>query len=212
MRSPTLRSLSCVLVLALTNAAHAQQDTLTIPSVQHDTIVAVVPQQDTLVVPAPSADTAEVLDWRMRHRPGRAALFSAILPGAGQIYNRKYWKAPIAWIGLGTCIYFINDNNKQFKRFQNDYLAVVDGDPNTVDEYDGRVSATALRNTADQYLKWRDMSYIFLAGVYILNVMDAAVDGYFVRFDVSNDLSLDLRPSVPMAARGALGVSLSLSL
>lgn len=192
MRSPAIRTLLCTLVLAFGVAADAQQDTLRATTTP--------------------GDTAKALDWRMRHRPGRAALFSAVLPGAGQIYNRKYWKAPIAWIGLGTCIYFINDNNKQFKRFQNDYLAVVDGDPNTVDEYGGRVSASALRNTADQYLKWRDMSYIFLAGVYILNVMDAAVDGYFVRFDVSNDLSLDLRPSVPLAAQGALGVSLSVHL
>lgn len=161
---------------------------------------------------AAGQDTARVLDWRMRHKPGRAALLSAVVPGAGQIYNRKYWKAPIAWIGLGTCIYFINDNNKQFKRFQNDYLALIDNDPGTVDEYEGRVSPDALRSTADQYLKWRDLSYIFLAGVYILNVVDAAVDGYFVRFDVSDDLSLDLRPSLPMASRGALGVSLSVHL
>lgn len=177
---------------------------------QQDSMLVVGP--DPARAAAPSTDTVAEPNWRLRHKPGRAVLLSALLPGAGQIYNRKYWKAPIAWIGLGTCIYFIQDNNKQFERFKNDYLAVIDNDPNTVDEYDGRVSASALRATADQYQQWRDLSYIILAGVYILNVMDAAVDAYFVRFDVSNDLSLDIGPSLPVAAQGGLGLSLSLHL
>ncbi len=193
-------ALLVVLFALLLPAAHAQQDSIPTAAV------------DTARTKALDTDTVPELNWRLRHKPGRAALLSALLPGAGQIYNRKYWKAPIAWIGLGTCIYFIQDNNKQYERFKNDYLAVIDNDPNTVDEYDGRVSASALRATADQYLQWRDLSYIILAGVYILNVMDAAVDGYFVRFDVGNDLSLDLGPSMPIAAQGGLGLSLSLHL
>jgi len=163
---------------------------------------------------APSAplDTSIVHGWRARHKPGRAALFSAIIPGAGQIYNRKYWKAPIAWAGLGVCVYFIKTNTEQFIRYRDDYVALVDNDPNTVDEFHGQVSASALRSVADTYHKWRDLSYLCIAGVYILNIVDAAVDGYFVRFDVSDDLTLDIRPSLSMAARGALGVSVSLHL
>lgn len=169
-------------------------------------------QQDSARTITFSTDSLQHLDWRMRHKPGRAALYSAIIPGAGQIYNRKYWKAPIAWIGLGTCVYFIHQNNTQYVRYRDDYVAIVDSDPNTVDEFGGTIPSDAIRSVADTYHKWRDLSYIFLAGVYVLNVMDAAVDGYFVRFDVSNDLSLDLRPSLPLAARGALGVSISVHL
>lgn len=159
-----------------------------------------------------STDTTLAKDWRARHKPGRAALYSAIIPGAGQIYNRKYWKAPIAWAGLGVCIYFIKTNNEQFVRYRDDYVALVDNDPNTVDEFHGEVSPESLRSAADTYHKWRDLSYLCLAGVYILNIVDAEVDGYFVRFDVSNDLTLGIGPSLSMAARGALGVSVSLHL
>ena len=169
-------------------------------------------QQDTARAAISPADSLQHLDWRARHKPGRAALYSVLLPGAGQIYNRKYWKAPIVWAGLGVCVYFIKNNSEQYVRYRDDYVAIVDNDPTTVDEYHGQVSAESLRSTADTYRKWRDLSYFCFAGVYLLNIVDAEVDGYFVRFDVSNDLSLDLRPSLPMAANGALGVSVSLHL
>ncbi len=169
-------------------------------------------QADTNVVRSAAADSTGPLGWRARHSPQKAALYSAILPGAGQIYNRKYWKAPIAWGGLGACVYFIHRNNTEFQRYKTAYLAQVDGDPTTVDEFNGRFSPETVRNVADQYQRWRDLSYICLAGVYILNVVDAAVDGYFVHFDVGDDLSLDLGPSLPLAAQGATGLSLRLRL
>lgn len=165
---------------------------------------------------AAAPDTAVVLDlpagqagWRARHQPARAAIYSAILPGAGQVYNRKYWKVPIVLAGLGTCYYFIQDNTKQYDRYKNAYLDVING---RADEFERRYSADQLRNVADTYHRWRDLSYVAISLVYILNVVDASVDAYFVRFDVSEDLSLDLRPSLPLAARGALGVSLSVHL
>lgn len=151
-------------------------------------------------------------DWRARHKPGRAALFSAIAPGAGQIYNRKYWKAPIVWVGLGTCVLFIRENTKQYEYYRDSYIAIIDNDPNTVDEFNGDVPADNLRDVADTYHKWRDLSWICFGLVYALNIVDASVDGHFVRFDVSPDLSLNLQPSFPMAARGALGLSVSLRL
>lgn len=169
-------------------------------------------QADSAAVTPVVADTAAPTNWRTRHSPKRATILSALLPGAGQIYNRKYWKAPIAWGGLGTCIYFIQRNNTELQRYKTAYLAQVDGDPATVDEFNGRFSPETVRNVADQYQRWRDLSYICLAGVYILNVVDAAVDGYFVHFDVGDDLSLDLGPSLPLAAQGATGLSLRLRL
>jgi hypothetical protein len=169
-------------------------------------------QVDSVQVQPVAPDSTAPTNWRARHRPMRATIYSALLPGAGQIYNRKYWKAPIAWGGLGTCVYFIHRNNTEFKRYKTAYLAQVDGDPATVDEFNGRFSPETVRNVADQYQRWRDLSYICLAGVYILNVVDAAVDGYFVHFDVGDDLSLDLGPSLPLAAQGATGLSLRLRL
>ncbi len=158
------------------------------------------------------ADTSARPDWRQRHQPMRAALYSAVVPGVGQIYNRKYWKAPIVWAGLGTCVYFIHDNNQQFQRYKTAYLATVDGDPNTVDEFDGRYDSGQLRQVANTYQRWRDLSYVAIGLVYILNVVDATVDGYFVRFDVGRDLSMHVAPSASLTAQGAVGLSVGLTI
>lgn len=168
-----------------------------------------------IVVPPPATEhTSEQIgprDWRARHIPKRATLYSAVLPGAGQIYNRKYWKAPIVWAGLGTCAYFAVDNNTQFLRYKTAYLAMVDSDPNTVDEFEGRYQPDQLRQVANTYQRWRDLSYMVAGLVYLLNIVDATVDGNFVRFDVGRDLSLGLSPAaVQFHAYAAPGVTISL--
>ena len=163
-----------------------------------------------VIAPATSVkDTAIVLDWRARHQPGRAAIYSAILPGAGQVYNRKYWKVPIVLGGLGVSYWFIHDNNKSYVRYKTAYLDVVHGRP---DEFNGEYSADQLRSVADTYHRWRDMSYLAFGLVYALNIMDASVDAYFVRFDVSDDLTAHVGPSLGLAAQGAAGVSITVSL
>lgn len=162
--------------------------------------------------PTPSTTAHDTLDWRHRHSPRKASILSAVLPGAGQIYNRKYWKAPIVWGGLATTVYFIRENDSQFRRFKAAYIAVVDSDPNTVDEFEGRYSAGQLLDVTDTYRRWRDMSYIAFGLVYMLNVIDASVDAHFVRFDVSTDLSLRVGPSLSLAAQGATGLNISLAL
>lgn len=160
------------------------------------------------------ADTATVdsLDWRLRHSVKKATLLSAVLPGAGQIYNRKYWKAPIAWVGLGTCVYFIQDNTSEYQRYRSAYLAAVDGDPDTVSEFEGQFSPQQVLDVANTYRRWRDLSYVALGLVYLLNVIDANVDAHFVRFDVGPDLGLGVGPSLPLAMQGQPGLSFSLSL
>ncbi|HOY27706.1 MAG TPA: DUF5683 domain-containing protein [Flavobacteriales bacterium] len=165
------------------------------------------------LIEATAANTApkDSSDWRQRHSPGRATLFSAVLPGAGQLYNRKYWKAPLVWGALGTSLYFVQRNGKEFRRYKDAYIAVTDGDPSTSDEFNGRVSAQQLLDVTDTYRKWRDMSYIAVGLIYVLNIVDASVDANFVRFDVSRDLTLNASPSWELASRGALGLSLSLS-
>lgn len=155
------------------------------------------------------ADTSAPMNWRARHRPGRAAVYSAILPGAGQVYNRKYWKAPIVLGGLATCYWFIQDNNKEFQRYKTAYLDVVNG---RADEFEGRYTAAQLRSVADTYQRWRDLSYVAAGLVYGLNIIDATVDGYFVRFDVGEDLTLRAGPSIGLMAQGAAGFSFSVQL
>lgn len=154
--------------------------------------------------------SSDSLNWRFRHKPSRATLYSAILPGAGQIYNRKYWKAPIVWGGTGLCIYFIQHNTKEYVRYRDGYVALIDNDPSTVSEFEGS-NAQSVRNVADTYHKWRDMSYLALTAVYIMNIVDATVDANFVRFDVSKDLSLNLVPAPLIAGTTASGLGLVLT-
>ncbi|MBK8227422.1 MAG: hypothetical protein IPK70_09645 [Flavobacteriales bacterium] len=164
------------------------------------------------VVASASSAQSDTLSWRQRHSPRKASILSIVAPGAGQIYNRKYWKAPIAWAGLGTCVYFIQENTREYRRYKDAYIAIVDGDPATTDEFNGRFSSSQVLEVTDTYRRWRDLSYIAFGAVYLLNVVDASVDAHFVRFDVGRDLSAGLGPSLSTAAIGAPGFSLSLAL
>lgn len=212
-------SLLLVVGLCLLNMASAQTDSLQ-QAVPLDSTVIVSPESivvtgEAELHPAVNEDVtnpADTLDWRQRHSPRKATIMSAIIPGAGQIYNRKYWKAPIVWAGLGVSLWFVQRNTKEYKRYKRNYLAVIDNDPNTVDEFDGKVSSPQLLDATDTYRRWRDLSYVAVGLCYLLNVVDATVDGYFVRFDVGDDLSMHIAPSLQTAALGAPGLSLALTL
>lgn len=173
--------------------------------------LAVAQEDSTIVDQAATVRTidlsADSLNWRMRHKPRLATLYSAILPGAGQIYNRKYWKAPVVWGGLGLSVFFIQRNTREYERYRNGYVDLVDDDPTTVSEFEGS-NAQSVRDVADTYHKWRDMSFLAVTAVYILNVVDATVDAHFVRFDVGEDLSMDLVPTPLVAGQVAPGFSL----
>ena len=126
-----------------------------------------------------------------RHKPATASILSAVLPGAGQIYNRKYWKAPIVWGGLGACGYFFAANHIEYLGFRDAYRDRVNGIPNPeFDIYD----ATALRSERDLFQRNRDFAAIIGLVVYLLNIVDATVDGHLYHFDVSDDLSLYWSP------------------
>jgi hypothetical protein len=191
--------------LVLSAAVWAQADTVATDSAEVPVIV-------TGGIPEPTMSPArDTLDWRARHSPHKATLLSAVLPGAGQLYNRKYWKAPIAWLGLGTCVYFIQENTREYRRYKDAYIALVDGDASTVDEFNGEFSAAQVLDVTDTYRRWRDLSYIAFGLVYMLNVVDATVDAHFVRFDVGRDLSLQAAPSLHTTSMGAPGLSLALT-
>lgn len=205
------RFLLVLVVLGTWVSAHAQVDVIPTTPVVDSAAVAdplIVNGGEMIEPNAADPHRSDTLDWRQRHSPKRATLYSAVLPGAGQIYNRKYWKAPIAWAGLGTCLYFVQRNGKEYRRYKDAYIALTDGDPTTVDEFEGRHSAAQLLDVTDTYRKWRDMSYIATGLVYLLNIVDASVDANFVRFDVGRDLSLDVRPAFDLAAQRAPGLSL----
>jgi hypothetical protein len=138
------------------------------------------------------SQTKDTLAYKPEHSPTKASIMSAILPGAGQVYNKKYWKVPIIYAVGGYLGYAVWYNNKEYHRFREDYKAATDNDPNTVDEFNGVVPAEQLQYVKDQYRRQRDLSFMALSVWYVLNIVDASVDANLYDFDVSDDLSLKL--------------------
>lgn len=140
--------------------------------------------------------------------PQRALWLSLVFPGAGQIYNRKYWKLPIVYGGFVGCAYAMRWNNMMYKDYSQAYMDIMDDDPNTqsynqflhlgnkVDESNKDYYQDLFRKRKDRYRKWRDMSFFCMVGVYLLSVVDAYVDASLSEFDISKDLSLRVAPSV----------------
>lgn len=145
--------------------------------------------------------------------PKKAALFSAIVPGAGQAYNKKYWKIPVFYAGLGALAYSLDFNQKKYVTYRNAYRDRIDSDPNTIDNYIGVYSNDQLVALYKYYYRYRDLSAIGLAAVYIINIVDATVDAHLSTFDISDDLTLNIHPDIINTAHTRTytpGVSLSI--
>lgn len=126
------------------------------------------------------------------HSVKKAVRYSMVLPGLGQAYNRKYWKIPIIY-GLGGFTAFTaTQNGREYIRYRDAYRIRVDGDPNTVDEFQGQINNAVLRQNRDAFRQQRDLYWILTAGVYALNLVDAAVDAHLFDFNVSDNLSMQL--------------------
>lgn len=159
-----------------------------------------------LVTTTSVAQTA--VDSTSTHSVRGATLRSAVLPGWGQIYNKKAWKAPIIWGGMGACVYFINDNLTQVDLYKTALIAEGDSDPNTIN--DTGYTQSQLENLLETYTRWRDLSFMTLGVVYLLNVVDAHVDAHLFYFDVGDDLTVGWQPSFVVGSRTpGIGVSLT---
>jgi len=156
-------------------------------------------------------DSIKTSKPKVEHSPRKATIYSAVLPGLGQIYNRKYWKVPIVYGGFATFGYFINFNNAEYIKYKQAYSDVIDDDPNTnsflylknITSYqlqpDRRANLTeALRNQKDYWRRNRDLVVIFTTAFYALNIIDASVDANFFDFDISDDLTINWTPESMM--------------
>jgi len=170
-------------------------------------------------------------DWATwKPSPKRAMWLALVLPGAGQIYNRKYWKLPLVYGGFVGCVYAMRWNNQMYSDYSQAYLDLMDDDPNTqsynqflhlgngIDSSTESYYKELFRKRKDRYRRWRDMSFFCLVGVYALSVIDAYVDATLSEFDISDDLTMRVEPVVlPSNSQGnpvrsgSLGVSCSLT-
>lgn len=141
--------------------------------------------------------------------PRKATLLSAILPGAGQVYNEKAWKVPIIYAGLVTDIFFIGFNNSRFETFKEALIAKDNNQPNDF----LNLNRQALVRNIDYWRGNRDLCYILLAGIYALNIIDATVDAHLSGFDISDDLSLKIEPKMERlsADNNLIGFSIKLN-
>ncbi len=140
-------------------------------------------------------ETEDTLSQEEEHSPLKATMLSATLPGLGQAYNGKYWKIPFLYAGVGGVIYAVDFNNRQYQHFRKNWLARVDGNPNTQDEYPN-VPEDRLQREMNRWRRNVEISYIVGAALYIINILDATVDAHLLDFDVGEDLTLNVMPEV----------------
>lgn len=225
------RLLTIVMALLLAVIGRAQTDdavVLDTVAIGHDVGTLLAPMDSLLQVDADAlaGDSAGVLndsvsllstskpkkmkrDWgTWRPDPQRALWLAMVIPGAGQIYNRKFWKLPIIYGGFVGCIYALTWNNQMYKDYSQAYLDIMDNDPGTASynkflhlgqqitpENEERYK-DIFRKRKDKYRRWRDLSFFAMLGVYAISVIDAYVDAELSVFDISKDLSLEVEPAV----------------
>ena len=165
-----------------------------------------------------------------RPNPKRAMWLAIVLPGAGQIYNRKYWKLPLVYGGFVGCIYAMQWNNMMFRDYSKAYQDIMDTDPTTqsynqflhlgtrITDQNKEQYQSIFKSRKDRYRRWRDLSFFCLLGVYALSIVDAYVDASLSEFDISDDLTLRVEPAVmssPLAGTSfrpsAIGLHCSLT-
>lgn len=128
--------------------------------------------------------------------PKKASTLSAILPGAGQVYNRSYWKLIPIYAGLGAGFYFFESQRRGYRDFKDAYIARYVDNTKT-DPFPGQTLSESYLNTEiEAHRKRLELSVIVMAGVYVIQIVEAAVDAHLSTFDVSEDLSLHLSPRV----------------
>jgi hypothetical protein len=120
-------------------------------------------------------------------RPSKAAFYSAILPGLGQAYNKRYWKIPIVYGAIGTSLYFYIDNSKKYHSYRDAYKRRLAGHNDDQYQY---LDDSRLISAQRFYQRNRDLSLLVSIGFYILNIVDANVDAHLIQFNVSDKLSL----------------------
>lgn len=154
--------------------------------------------------------------------PTRAVWMSALFPGLGQIYNRRYWKLPIVVAGFMGLGYGMSWNNTQYKDYSNAYMDLMSGDPDRKsymnffppntdeDSLDKNWLKSVLKTRKDFYRRNRDLCIICMVGVYLIAIVDAYVDAQLAHFDISPDLTMDISPgfySDPHTRKYSIGLN-----
>lgn len=145
------------------------------------------------------AEAQQATSTQEKHNPKKATLYSAVLPGLGQAYNKKYWKIPIVYAGIGTIYYFADMNGDSYRDYRKayDYKAGITTDVDEdIKEIAGKYSGENLITLRDYYRRNMELSWIIMALWYGINIIDATVDAHFLEYDISDDLTLKIEPVI----------------
>ncbi len=129
-------------------------------------------------------------------QPGKAALYSLIVPGGGQIYNKDYWKVPLVYAAEGAAIYYAIYNNDRYSNWNTCYESIVNNSINEVSCGTVTSTDTAFR-IRNGFRSRRELSFVFVGVAHLLNIVEAYVDKHLTLFDTSDDLSILHTPTVP---------------
>lgn len=157
--------------------------------------VSVSPAPESVVIKKPFQPDAK-----------RAGLYSALLPGLGQIYNRQYWKLPIIYAGVGTAVYFIAKNSNEYNRYRKAYVSRLSNNTKGPDEFEGILSTAAIKQYQDDYKKYLDLTVMLTVVGYAAQIMEAITAAHLKNFDVSQNITLQFRPVI--IPNGVVGVGL----
>lgn len=139
-------------------------------------------------------DTIKV--GKRQPNPKKAGLFSAIVPGLGQVYNRQYWKVPVIYTGLGVAAYFISNNLDKYQSYRKAYINRLNN-PGYKDQYTGIYDDPAqLQHLQNEYNKYLDLAVLLTGIGYALQIMDAVTSAHLKNFDISRDISFHMQPVV----------------
>ncbi|MHA6247719.1 DUF5683 domain-containing protein [Pontibacter sp. CAU 1760] len=157
-------------------------------------------------------------------KPAKAALWAAAIPGAGQMYNRAYWKVPLVYAAGGVLGYYLVYNNQQYQSYRVALIERTDGKPETVDEYadheilgvqngtdPGSYAVRNLKFRRDGYRRNRDLTVLLSIGAYALQIAEAYVHAHLKEFDVSDELTLRVHPNIIPAAASPIQVAPALT-
>lgn len=128
------------------------------------------------------------------HQPGKATIYSILVPGLGQIYNGEYWKVPIYWGCLIGSMHFISTNNTNYHRYKR-----IHNEATTPEmEYKGPISGETAKYYRDVYRRYRDYSIVAFLGFYLLQIIDANVFSYMRDFEISEDITMRVEPDISL--------------
>ncbi len=202
-------------ILFPTLSLHAQNTDDTLRAATDSIIESCVIKADSLAEAAGFINASDTISPQKEEKqnpqfvpdPKQALWLSLVIPGAGQIYNKKYWKLPIIYGGFIGCTYALLWNQQMYKDYSQAYIDIMDDDPNTASytkilplgySIEGREEQfkNIFKHKKDFYRRYRDLSIFAFIGVYLISVIDAYVDAQLSTFDISKDLSMKVEPAV----------------